>query len=663
MLRELFASCFMLILAIPGVAAPPVILTVGQEGSLSDRLAVAEGEMVSFKVEAGDPEGDTLLWSAEGLPQWLSLDPETGTISGRAPSWPEDTDERNRQPGAFDITINVTDGSWTVRKIVTVEVQDAGWPSMSLAELVAARPLATPCPFHTPVDLVNPRQETVHSDFGGGVDLHRICFGFTSQVPGVEGWEDDWVSDKNCAYLPIERPPVDNVGAVVEGCYSGNFGERDLGERVAAELGIPVLVIDQDWEWDHPSNLMGPYDQYAAETRDPRVLFYIFSTAHFIRSADALVTVIDRFTDWDADFDDFRVAFTGFSKLGHTSFLTSGVDPDRVAAFMSAGAAGSDGNSGRLLGGLQGATGISPEAHPSYLGTMMRAFVLDRYAQDAADPGTVVIRTLGTDDHKDDPADYTPKYSLRTGSELITLPYRQGCLPNAPHTTRTPINSAMWRMLLAHVFLGRPLSAIDSVSQRETENGLEITARISGEPTVREVRLWSTEQGDRDIGHWDGFVSQTMREGEGFYRAVIPSESTAYFVELLDTAMDVDGIISTAPEPVDRDYPLLSIPPDEVTDFGGEVDGGVVRLHWKLPESEDLAGVLVIAGVSAANPGPLDGSVIFDGLGESTQEPRPENMLHATYIAFTYDNEGNYSEGVSFTLGSQPRLPEGRAGE
>ena len=43
---------------------------------------VAEGQAVSLAVSGSDPDGDTLQWSATGLPASLVIDPATGTITG-----------------------------------------------------------------------------------------------------------------------------------------------------------------------------------------------------------------------------------------------------------------------------------------------------------------------------------------------------------------------------------------------------------------------------------------------------------------------------------------------------------------------------------------------------------------------------------------------------
>ncbi|MBU1492463.1 MAG: putative Ig domain-containing protein, partial [Actinobacteria bacterium] len=84
---------------------------------LGDRTD-AEGGAVSLASPATDPEGDTLIWSATGLPGGLSVDPSTGQISGTidftaAAASPYSIEIRVEDPsGGFDLdtfTWTVTD--------------------------------------------------------------------------------------------------------------------------------------------------------------------------------------------------------------------------------------------------------------------------------------------------------------------------------------------------------------------------------------------------------------------------------------------------------------------------------------------------------------------------------------------------------------------------
>jgi hypothetical protein len=69
---------------------------VGNPGDQSD----AEGDAVSLALSATDPDGDSLTWSASGLPSGLSIDPDTGTISGTVGF---------AAAGMYSVTVSVVD--------------------------------------------------------------------------------------------------------------------------------------------------------------------------------------------------------------------------------------------------------------------------------------------------------------------------------------------------------------------------------------------------------------------------------------------------------------------------------------------------------------------------------------------------------------------------
>lgn len=92
--------------------APPVLTASGNQTTV---LGVA----VNQQMQATDPNGDLLTWSATGLPTGLSIGPASGLISGTP-----------TVAGAFSSTITVTDGNttpvstrftWTIDNVLTVQ--------------------------------------------------------------------------------------------------------------------------------------------------------------------------------------------------------------------------------------------------------------------------------------------------------------------------------------------------------------------------------------------------------------------------------------------------------------------------------------------------------------------------------------------------------------
>lgn len=76
----------------------------------------AEDQMVSVTLPAGafsDVDGDTLSYSAAGLPAWLSIDPATGTISGTPPL---------NFNGNIDVTVTASDGALSAADTFTLSI-------------------------------------------------------------------------------------------------------------------------------------------------------------------------------------------------------------------------------------------------------------------------------------------------------------------------------------------------------------------------------------------------------------------------------------------------------------------------------------------------------------------------------------------------------------
>ena len=84
----------------PGCSTTPVAPTItdpGQQTSLA-------GEAISLQIVAADGNGDTLTYSATGLPGGLLIDTSTGLISGNVES---------NQIGNYPVIVSVTDGTNT----------------------------------------------------------------------------------------------------------------------------------------------------------------------------------------------------------------------------------------------------------------------------------------------------------------------------------------------------------------------------------------------------------------------------------------------------------------------------------------------------------------------------------------------------------------------
>ncbi|UCG58966.1 MAG: putative Ig domain-containing protein, partial [Phycisphaerales bacterium] len=303
-------------------AAPPLFDPIGGERWLNSNVYVVEGDLAEFTVSAEDPDGDDLTFSAEDVPAWATFDPGTRTFSGVAPLWSNDFGTRGNQQGIFDVLLKVTDGAYTATKIITINVLDSRWTPQTVAGLVANRPI-TQGAIGSTVSLDNVVDETVWTDYGGGKWIRRITFDFIGQVPNVPGWESDWAT-VSVAYLPVDTPAIYDAGAVV-------YMNPEWGQSACAELGVPVLVLMGYKGGGEPGQTMFKYLDKAVETRDPTYLWFVFSSAYFLRQADALFTVVDSMTSWPVSYSGFKTVVSGLSKFGYTSWTTAAASSQRVA--------------------------------------------------------------------------------------------------------------------------------------------------------------------------------------------------------------------------------------------------------------------------------------------------------------------------------------------
>ena len=70
----------------PPTSPPPVPQNKPPVISGAPVTTLKEGEAYSFQPTASDPDGDTLSFSASGLPAWLAINGNTGQLSGTAPA-------------------------------------------------------------------------------------------------------------------------------------------------------------------------------------------------------------------------------------------------------------------------------------------------------------------------------------------------------------------------------------------------------------------------------------------------------------------------------------------------------------------------------------------------------------------------------------------------
>ncbi len=101
--------------------SPPVVTNPGSQSS-------SAGDSVALQIQASDPDGDTLTYSAIGLPPGLSIGSSSGLISGTLDF---DTAE------TYAVIVSATDGTsstsvnfnWLVNQATIIDIKPGGYPN------------------------------------------------------------------------------------------------------------------------------------------------------------------------------------------------------------------------------------------------------------------------------------------------------------------------------------------------------------------------------------------------------------------------------------------------------------------------------------------------------------------------------------------------------
>jgi hypothetical protein len=105
-----------------GTTPPPLTNHSPLLGAIGDKT-VNGGEALTFTVEATDPDGDALTYSASNLPQGASFDPATWNFS-----WTPTSDQAGVYP---NVRFQVSDGSLTDSEDITITVNSVVQPPLT----------------------------------------------------------------------------------------------------------------------------------------------------------------------------------------------------------------------------------------------------------------------------------------------------------------------------------------------------------------------------------------------------------------------------------------------------------------------------------------------------------------------------------------------------
>ena len=182
-------------------------------------------------------------------------------------------------------------------------------------------------------------------------------------------------------------------------------------------------------------------------------------------------------------------------------------------------------------------------------------------------------------------------------------------------------------------------------------------------PTSLKLRWETSESAKCDIGYWplpttgkpdyqDGILPEKLFNTYHLVAINLLEPHTAYRFALVcrDSAGNESASKIFDTETPDR--PDI-VAPAEVADLRVENGDGRVTLQWENPADLDFAGVIIVRSEKKYPSSLKDGVKIFAGLRESLVNYGLENGKIYYYLVATFDQSGNYSDGVlAFALPS-----------
>jgi hypothetical protein len=136
-------------------------------------------------------------------------------------------------------------------------------------------------------------------------------------------------------------------------------------------------------------------------------------------------------------------------------------------------------------------------------------------------------------------------------------------VPNYRHSSMSETHFLDWRMWVAHLFDGRPLTAISDLSFREVEDGFMwggrsvaagtvFRARIMSPNKIIQAKVWYVHNDDppywRDLVWYPEFM---VDAGGGIWEGYVSGKlPDAWLVEVKDTSMGAPGYLTSLPQDI-----------------------------------------------------------------------------------------------------------------
>jgi len=389
-----------------------------------------------------------------------------------------------------------------------------------------------------PLDYRIEKDEVVPSDSDPRVELRRIEVEFYSQETDGKAWGHPCV-----VYLPADRKlfaAAQRRGKIVivgqrswDGLATGPWRNSYLGnygEPIAALTGYPTMVCPVPGEYDGSGGReisIGFLEDMRKRTQDPADHNYFRLAVPYLRALDVMAGIMK------VEPGEVRAIIGGHSKRATSAYTAAAIDPERIVGVV-------------YMGNESTWESLREPPWQPVCPAFSREWVKAR-----------VLYIGGTNE------DGYRMFNINRIQELMGGAWTVEIVPNYRHSSMSETHFLDWRMWIAHVFEGRPLTGISGLSYREVEGGFVwggrsveagtvFRARISTPNKIIQAKVWYVYNDDlpywRDLVWYPEFMINTGVDlYEGYVKGKLPD---AWMIEVKDTARGYAGYLSSLPQDI-----------------------------------------------------------------------------------------------------------------
>jgi hypothetical protein len=391
----------------------------------------------------------------------------------------------------------------------------------------------------SPLDIKIGRDEVVQSDSVPGLQLRRVEVKFYSQKIDGKKWGHPCV-----VFIPQKSgqdPSEKKYGKVVivgqrswDGLATGPWRQPFLGnygEPIAARTGYPTMICPVPGEYDGSDGReisIGFLRERGQKTQDPVDHAYFRLAIPYVRALDVMAAVCGY------ERETIQAVIGGHSKRATSAYNAAAIAPKNIVGVVYMG---------------------NESTWDSTRDTLPWQAISPAHTQKWVKARVLYLGATNEDGYQ--------MYNINEIQDIMGGKWTIEYTPNYRHASMSEKHFMNWRMWVAHVFDGRPLSQISDLSFEEVEDGFTwggrefeagtlFRARVQSPNKVIQVKVWYVYNDDepfwRDLVWYPEFMVQ--QEGDvyaGFVKGKLPD---AWLVEVKDIGSGFPAYLSSLPQDI-----------------------------------------------------------------------------------------------------------------